>query len=49
MAANRINNQQTMLSGGAGGLWGDDTTRDEDMHTTIKQIHHNFRMPQSKV
>jgi hypothetical protein len=22
--------------GGAGGLRGDDTTRDEDMHTTIK-------------
>jgi hypothetical protein len=35
-AANRINNQQTTRSGGAGGLRGDDTTRDEDMHTTIK-------------
>jgi hypothetical protein len=35
-AANRINNQQTTQSGGVGGLQGDDTTKDEDMHTTIK-------------
>ena len=35
-AANRINNQQTTRSGGVGGLRGDDTTKDEDMHTTIK-------------
>ena len=35
-AANLINNQQTTGSGGAGGLQGDDTMRDKDMHTTIK-------------
>ena len=35
-AGNRINNQQTMQIRGAGGLQGDDTMRDEDMHTTIK-------------
>ena len=27
-----------MQNGGAGGLRGDNTTRDKDMHTTIKQI-----------
>jgi len=37
-ATNRINNQQTMRSGGTGWLRGDDTTRDEDMLKTIKQI-----------
>ena len=37
-AVNQINNQQTMQSGGAGGLRGDNTTRDEDIQTTIKQI-----------
>ena len=38
-AANRINNQQTTRSGGAGGLRirVDSMTREEDMHTTIKQ------------
>jgi hypothetical protein len=35
-AANLLNNQQTTGSGGAGGLRGDDTMRDKDMHTTIK-------------
>ena len=38
MAANQVNNQQTMQSGGAGGLRGDNTTRDKDIQTTIKQI-----------
>jgi hypothetical protein len=38
MTANQINNQQKTESGGAGGLRGDDTTRDKDKQTTIKQI-----------
>jgi hypothetical protein len=37
-AVNLINNQQMTGSGGAGGLRGDDTMRDKDMHTTIKYI-----------